>query len=313
VTSKESHNVAKPVVGSSQKPVIKIEKKESIAPPAIRTTRQDSSSQLLEIIHSSRKNSAAENQSLLDALFHGAAPKSISDDPGLEMALSGRTLSRSSSIASARITSPQPGQLTKERPSLVDILKGVPLPPPTQQLDYARSLSPTSPKVRPPSPERPSFSKRILTPKSLKNGLLDILISGGETSKSSPTTQSPFSPQQSLVDILQGIPKPPGHSNTNNGHSNTNNGHSNTNNGHSNTNNGHSNTNNGSLESLKEQNPSMTPASHSGMGSLTDVFTPIHPSVVTSTSNTSLPPPGPTKKEGKNSLIDILLGGFSSK
>ena len=31
VTSKESHNVAKPVVGSSQKPVIKIEKKESIA------------------------------------------------------------------------------------------------------------------------------------------------------------------------------------------------------------------------------------------------------------------------------------------
>jgi hypothetical protein len=201
------------------------------------------------------------------------------------MALSGRTLSRSSSIASARITSPQPGQLTKERPSLVDILKGVPLPPPTQQLDYARSLSPTSPKVRPPSPERPSFSKRILTPKSLKNGLLDILISGGETSKSSPTTQSPFSPQQSLVDILQGIPKPPGHSNTNNG----------------------------SLESLKEQNPSMTPASHSGMGSLTDVFTPIHPYVVTSTSNTSLPPPGPTKKEGKNSLIDILLGGFSSK
>lgn len=267
--------------------------------PTIKTAaaaRQDSSSQLLELINSTRKNSAAENQSLLDVLFHGsstnvAASKSSAslaeDDPGLEMALSGRTMSRSSSIASsARVTSPTPGgAVLKERPSLVDILKGVPLPPSSssshypQNLDYARSLSPTSPKVRALSPVRPSIMPSALphsVAKSPKNGLLDILLGGpvvaAEPSKlstsadTSASAKSPLSPsQQSLIDILQGVPnpKPPG-------------------------------------------------------SSLTDAFAAHNPSIVTSGSSVSAPPnnsstnanSNTSKKEGKSSLMDILLGGF---
>jgi hypothetical protein len=153
----------------------------------------------------------------------------MSPDPGLEMALSGKgnlvtphtPIDRAlSSALSGDFPLPAPSPITKEKQSLMDILQGVPQPPVHYPVDESREIR----SSRESRESLESFGRNSVTSgngistekQEEREGLLSLLLGTGATTKSSSSSiPSPgslsksASQQNSLLDILKGIPSPP--------------------------------------------------------------------------------------------------------
>lgn len=161
----------------------KAKKAKDVASPQIQIMKRSETSETSQksegLLSMMRSNSQASADPGLELALQGRLPSPIIhmpvQDEGLRSALSG--------------TFPTPPTLTRDRQSLVDILKGAPSPP-TQERSFSRSASPGS---------RGSTVKE-------GNGLLELLIGGTGPQNSRRGVRSPLA---SPVPVLSPIAASP--------------------------------------------------------------------------------------------------------